>query len=119
MADMNVFIRVQFVQTCMQCFIYNTLSKDLEDLPANTKLGFVSNGYCTILLVDLCCMKFQHRLNILKKQTCMPKQNIVGAPLVHRNILSKHKLFCYGFFKLHGTFGRDLQNRYVETAKEM
>ena len=68
----------------MQCFICNALSKDLEVLPANKKLGFVSNGNYTILPVDLCCMKFRHRLNILKKQTCMPKQNTVGAQLVHR-----------------------------------
>ena len=51
----------------MQCFISNALSKDLEVLPANKKLGLVSNGNCTILPVDLCCMKFRHRLNIMKK----------------------------------------------------
>ena len=71
----------------MQFFICNALSKDLEVLPGNNILGvFVSNGNCTILPVDLCCMKFRHRLNILKKQTCMPKQNNVGAEPVHRNI---------------------------------
>ena len=58
---------------------------DLEVLPTNKKLGFVSNGNRTILPDDLCCMKFRHGLNILKKQTCMPKQNNVGAQPVHRN----------------------------------
>ena len=85
----------------------------------NMKLGFVSNGNRTILPVDLCCMKFRHRLKIPKKQTCMPKQNNVGAKPVHRNGLSKHKLFCYGLFKTHGTFGCDLQNRFEENAKIM
>ena len=46
----------------MQWFISNALSKDLEVLPANKKLELVSNGNCTILPVDLCCMKFRHRL---------------------------------------------------------
>ena len=41
--------------------------KDLEVLPTNKKLGLDSNGNCTILPVDLCCMKFRHRLNIMKK----------------------------------------------------
>ena len=57
-------------------------------LPANMKLGFVSNGNCTILPVDLCRMKFRHGLKIPKKQTCMPvlpEQNNVGAQPVHRN----------------------------------
>ena len=69
----------------MQCFIRDALSKDLDVLPANKKIGFVSYGNCTILPVGLCCMKFRHRLNILKKQTCMPKQNNVDAQQVHRN----------------------------------
>ena len=69
----------------MQCFICNALSKDLEVLPVNKKVGFVSNGNCTILPVDLCCMEFRHRLNIQKKQTFMPKQNNVGAQPVHWN----------------------------------
>ena len=64
--------------------------------------------------VDLYCMKFRHRLNILKKQACMVKQNNVGAQPVHQ-----HKLFCYGFIKTHVTFGCDLQNRFEEYAKEM
>ena len=114
-----IFIRVLFVQTYMQCFICNALSNDLDVLPANMKLGFVSDGNCTKLPVDLCCMKFKHRLKIPKKQTCMPNQNNVGAKPVHRNVLSTHKLFCYGFFKTHGTFGCDLQNRFEENAKIM
>ena len=80
-----IFIWFLFVKRCMQCFICNALSKDLEVLPANKKLGFVSNGNCTILPVDLCCMKFRHRLNILKKQTCMPKQNNLSAQPAHHN----------------------------------
>ena len=62
MTDKNFDIWVLFVQTCMQCFICNALWKDLEVLPANKKLGLVSNGNCTILLVDQCCMKFRHLL---------------------------------------------------------
>ena len=88
-----MLVWVIFVQTCMQCFICNALSNDLEVLPANKKLGFVSNGNCTILPVDLCCMKFRHRLNILKKQTCMPKQNSVGAQPVHRNFCASINCF--------------------------
>ena len=61
------------VKTFMQYFICNALPKDLEVLPANEKVGFVSKGNC-ILPVDLCCMKFRHHLNILKKkQMCRPK----------------------------------------------
>ena len=48
-----------------------------------TKLGLVSNGNCTILPVDLCCMQFRHRLNILKKAN-MYAYN-VGAQPDHRN----------------------------------
>ena len=60
---------------CTQCFICNALSKDLEVLPANKKLGLVSNGNCTILPVDLCGMKFRERLNIMKKSkhVCLSK----------------------------------------------
>ena len=78
-----------------------------------TKLGLVSNGNCTILPVDLCCMKFRHRLKILKK--AKQRRCTTGPPL----FVSKHKLFCYGFIKTHGTFGCDLQNRFEENAKEM
>ena len=38
-----ILILVLFVQTCMQCFICNAQSKYREVLPANMKLGFVSN----------------------------------------------------------------------------
>ena len=105
-----ILIWVLFVQTCMQYFSCNALLKDFEVLPASKKFGLLSNGNCTRLPVDLYCMKFRHGLNFLKKQTCMPKQNNVGAQPVHRKILSKHKLFCYGFNKTHGKFGCDLQN---------
>ena len=98
-------------------FHCNALSNDLEVLPANKKLGFVSNENCAILPVDLCCMKFRHR-HTLKKQTCMPKQNNVGVHNHSTVILSKHKLFCSGFIKTHGAFGCDLQNRFEENAKE-
>ena len=47
---------------------------------------------------------------IAKQRRC-----ITGPPL----LLSKHKLFSYGFFKTHGTFGSDLQNRFEEIANEM
>ena len=77
----------------MQCFICNALSKGLEILPANKKLGYVSNGNCKILPVDLCCMKFRHRLNILTRQTCIPKKNSVGAQSVLRNFLAS--INCY------------------------
>ena len=79
----------------MHCFICNALSKNLEVLPGNDKLGFVSNGNCTMILpVDMCCMKFSHRLSILKKrQTCMPKQNNVGAEPVHRNFCAS--IHCF------------------------
>ena len=87
MTDMNfcyLFGSCLFKRACNVAFVM-LYKKDLEVLPANRKLGCVSNRNCTILPVELCCMKFRHRLNILKKQTCMPTQNNVGAQPVHRN----------------------------------
>ena len=75
MARLAVICKTVY-QRCMECFICNALSKDLEVLPTNKKSGFVSNGNCIILPVDLCCMKFRHRLNILKKKSnhaCLSK----------------------------------------------
>ena len=75
--------------------------------------------YLPKLLVDLSCMKFKRRLNVLKKQKSRPKENKIGAqPVLHYFSASiKYKMFCYGFIKTHYTFGSDLQNSFKE--KEM
>ena len=81
-----------FNSTCNVSFVM-LYQRTLKFVPANKKLEFVSNGNCTILPVDLSCMKFRHRLNILKKQTCMPKQNNVDAQPVNRNFRASTNCF--------------------------
>ena len=64
-------------------------------------------------------MKFRRRLNVLKKQTSRLKHNKISAQPVHHNFVSKYKLFCCGFIKIHYTFCCDLQNIFKENAKEI
>ena len=77
------------------------------------KIDFASNGNCIKLPVDLCCKNFRCGFKVLEKQTCKLKQKNVGAQPVHR-----HKMFCYGFIKIHDKFGSDPQNSFEEMQKK-